>query len=103
MSNHKKAPLKVPEDMSLANLGYQEIELYELKYERDEFVRCATLNFNERWWQIGGASSYPPKHVIDAGWGGGGPLDQNKYSGRGWKQKLVDDAAATILNIGEQK
>ena len=91
--------LKVPDAMSLAKLNYSD-ECYELKYEEDHFIRCATLNFQDRWWQLGGAYRYPPKHVIDAGWGSGGRLDQNKYRGRGWKQRLVDDAAAALLNIG---
>lgn len=52
---------------------------------------AVTINFDRRWWNLGWGYSEISKHIP------GCTSHRTKYVGRGWQQKLVDDAVAALL------
>lgn len=57
---------------------------------------AVTVNFDRRWWNLGWGYSITSRRIP------GCASEGIKYCGRGWQQKLVDDAMAALLAAVQQ-
>ena len=59
--------------------------------KQTSFGGAVTVNFGRRWWNLGWGYSTIGKQTP------GCTSNGKMYTGRGWQQRLVDDAAAALV------
>lgn len=81
--------IELPDGLSLDSKFFGSVHIVKLTYNG----AYAVVHFTDRWWRLGLSLWAPSQNEVEAGLG---RLRSSKYTGKGWRDRLLADAITAL-------